>query len=168
MPLPTFMYRLIGRFSVSRFDQILHPLLYRRGDGRGLLGRILGCEMLLLTTTGRRSGHFRSVVLFAFPVTDPAGSWAVIGSRGGSGSIPAWYQNLKAHPEVTIQVRGSLFRAGPREVFGEEYEAIFERAAGAYAGYRLYRAEAALHIPIVILEPLVLSASAPASALLDT
>ena len=153
MPLPTFAYRLIGRFSVTRFDQWLHPLLYRRAAGRGVLSRVLGCEMLLLTTTGRRSGRRRSVALFAFPVDDPSGSWAVVGSRGGSGDLPAWYHNLSSDPDVQVQVRGRHFAAKPRELVGAEYEAIFERAATAYPGYRLYRAEATHRIPIVVLEP---------------
>jgi deazaflavin-dependent oxidoreductase (nitroreductase family) len=153
MPLPTLAYRLIGRFSVSRLDRWLHPLLYRATGGRGIVGRVLGSEMLLLTTTGRRSGAPRTVALFAFPVAGPAGSWAVIGSRGGSRRIPAWYRNLGALREATIQVRGARTSVHPREVFGPEYEAIFEGAATAYPGYRLYRAEAPYHIPIVVLEP---------------
>ncbi len=152
MPLPTFAYRLIGRFSVTRFDQFLHPFLYRRAAGHGILSRFLGNEMLLLTTTGRRSGRRRSVALFAFPVDEPEGSWAVIGSRGGSGELPAWYRNLAANPDVDVQIRGLRYAAHPREVFDAMYEAIFERAAEAYPGYRLYRAEASFHIPIVVLE----------------
>lgn len=152
MPLPTFTYRLIGRFSVTRFDRFLHPFLYRRTAGRGILSRFLGNEMLLLTTTGRRSGRRRSVALFAFSVDEPAGSWAVIGSRGGSGELPAWYRNLAANPDVEVQVRGVRYPAVPREVFDAEYEAIFERAAASYPGYRLYRREASFHIPIVVLE----------------
>ncbi len=155
MPLPTIAYRLIGRFSVTRFDQLLHPFLYRRFRGRGVLGRVFGCEMLLLTTTGRQSARARTVALFAFEIHVPPGSWAVIGTRGGSGQIPAWYYNLQATPDVTVQVRGSQFRARTREVAGGEYEAIFERAAGTYPGYRLYRAEARQHLPIVVLEPIV-------------
>lgn len=153
MPLPTLAFRLIGRFSVSRLDRGLHPFLYRAAGGRGILGRVLGCEMLLLTTTGRRSGRPRSVALFAFPVDEPRGSWAVIGSRGGSGRIPAWYLNLAANPEVQVQVRGDRFGARSRAISDGEYETIFERAARAYAGFRLYRAEAAREIPIVVLEP---------------
>ena len=60
--LPTLAYRLIGRFSTSRLDRWLHPLLYRASGGRGIIGRVLGSEMLLLTTSGRRSGRPRSVV----------------------------------------------------------------------------------------------------------
>ncbi|MBI3746773.1 MAG: nitroreductase family deazaflavin-dependent oxidoreductase [Chloroflexi bacterium] len=153
MRLPTAAYRLIGRFSTSRLDRWLHPRLYRVTGGRGIAGRVLGAEMLLLTTIGRQSGLARTVVLFAFPVADPPGSWAVIGSRGGSRRIPAWYRNLEAHRDVTIQVRGLVLPARARDAAGGEYEAIFERAATVYPGYRLYRRESPLRIPIVVLEP---------------
>ena len=155
MPLPTVAYRLIGRFSVTRFDRVIHPFLYRLTGGRGFLGRILGCEMLLLTTRGRRTGGPRTVALFGFPVAAPPGAWAVIGSRGGSREIPAWYRNLQAVPDAEIQLHGQHRAVRGREVFDAEYEAIFERAAQAYPGYRLYRAEAPQHIPIVVLEPAV-------------
>jgi len=153
MPLPTFAYRLIGRFSVTRFTQVLHPLLYRWTGGRGVLGRVLGSEMLILTTTGRRSGREREVALFCFPVAEPEGSWAVIGSRGGSRDLPGWYHNLRADPRASIRFRGLRGPVRPREVFGDEYEAIFAAAAATYPGYRVYRAEATHHIPIIVLEP---------------
>lgn len=155
MPLSDLAYRLIGRFSVSRLGRWLHPPLYRRTGGRGVLGRILGCQMLLLTTTGRRSGEPRTVALFAFPIGSPPGSWAVIGSRGGSGEVPSWYRNLQAVPDATIQVGGHHAAVRSREVFDATYDAIFEHAARIYPGFRLYRAEATHHVPIVILEPAV-------------
>lgn len=151
--LPTLAYRLIGRFSTSRLDRWLHPILYRAIGGRGIVGHALGSEMLLLTTTGRRSGRPRSVVLFGFRVAGPPAAWAVIGSRGGSGRIPAWYRNLETDPSATLQVRDRASAVRAREVSGDEYEAIFEQAAGIYPGYRLYRAEARQRIPIVVLEP---------------
>lgn len=153
MPLPTVAYRLIGRFSVTRFDRLVHPVLYRLGGGRGILGRALGCEMILLTTTGRRSGRPRTVALFAFPIAEPPGSWAVVGSRGGSRKLPAWYLNLVASPSATVRVRRRSFAARAREVEGDEYERVFEVAATGYPGYRLYRAESPIHVPIVVLEP---------------
>lgn len=155
MSLPALAYRLIGRFSVSRVDRTLHPFLYRLTGGRGVLGHVLGCEMLLLTTRGRRTGKPRTVALFAFPVVEPANSWAVIGSRGGSGGIPNWYRNLVAVPDAEIQIRRQRRSVRTREIFDDAYEAVFERAAGVYPGYRLYRAEASHHIPIVVLEPAV-------------
>ncbi len=164
MPLPTRAYRIIGRFSVSRFDRWLHPALYRATGGRGILGRILGCEMILVTTVGRRTGRARTVALFAFPLPEPAGSWAVIASRGGSRTIPAWYTNLVGHPVATVQVHDLVVPARAREVAGDEYAEIFERAATAYPGYRLYRAEADHHIPIVALEPMSSADAPPPSA----
>ena len=153
MSLPALVYRLIGRFSVSRVDRTLHPFLYRLTGGRGVLGRVLGCEMLLLTTKGRRTGKPRTVTLFAFPINEPANSWAVIGSRGGSGGIPSWYRNLKAVPDAEIQIRRQRRSVRTREIFEEAYEAVFEQAARVYPGYRLYRDAASQHIPIVVLEP---------------
>jgi len=155
MSLPTIAYRIVGRFSVTRLDRVVHPILYRWSGGRGVLGRVLGCEMVLLTTTGRRSGKPRTVALFAFPVPDVAamGSWAVVASRGGSKVIPAWFRNLEASPSATLQVHGWSIGVRAREVQGDEYEQIFEIAADGYPGYRLYRAESPIHIPIVVLEP---------------
>jgi deazaflavin-dependent oxidoreductase (nitroreductase family) len=151
--LPVAAYRIIGWFSVTRFDRVLHPLLYRWSGGRGILGRVLGCEMVLLTAIGRRSGRPRTVALFAFAVAETAGSWAVVGSRGGSDRIPAWYRNLGARPAAMLQVHGRMLPVRAREVFGEEYEARFEQAASGYPGYRVYRARATQHIPILVLEP---------------
>lgn len=155
MALPTLAYRLIGRFSTTRLDRALHPLLYRLTGGRGVLGHVFGCEMLLLSTIGRKSGRPRSVALFAFPTTGPegsAGSWAVIASRGGSQIIPAWYRNLQARPDAVVQFHGDRYKAIAREVFDADHEALFDQAAKAYPGYRLYRAEAPYHIPIMVLD----------------
>ena len=159
--LPDLAYRLIGRFSVSRFDRFLHPLLYRLSGGRGVTGRVLGAEMLLLTTRGRRSGAVRTVALFAFPRD---GGWVVIGSRGGTREIPAWYRNLEADRRATIQVGGATQGVVARDLEGDAYEAGFEQAAEAYPGYRLYRRESPLRIPIVLLEPVAPPASPPAPA----
>lgn len=153
MALPTFAYRLIGRFSTSRLDRRLHPLLYRLAGGRGITGHVLGCEMILLTSTGRRSGEPRTVALFAFPWDRPPGSLAVVASRGGSRRIPDWYRNLQARPAATIRMGRRSWPVQARDAEAEEYAAIFEQAATAFPGYRLYRAESPVRIPIVVLEP---------------
>jgi deazaflavin-dependent oxidoreductase (nitroreductase family) len=153
MPLPAAAYRLIGWFSVTRFDRVVHPILYRWSGGRGILGRILGCEMVLLTTIGRRSGAKRTVALFGFQVSEPPGSWAVVGSRGGSGRIPAWVLNLEATPDAVLQVHDRTAAVRTRHAAGDEYERLFETAAQGYPGYRVYRARAAHPIPIVVMEP---------------
>ena len=156
--LPDIVYRLIGRFSVTRFDRVLHPALYRWAGGRGVLGRVLGCEMILLSTTGRRSGARRTVALFAFPI---ARGWAVVGSRGGSGQIPAWYRNLEAERSAVIQLRDQVIPVLARDADGDEYERLFAITAAAYPGYRLYRAAARQRIPVVAFERVERAADAP-------
>lgn len=157
MALPTFAYRLIGWFSTTRFNRVLHPILYRRLGPRGILGRSLGVETVVLTVRGRRSGKPRPVALYAFPVGpevgSPEGSLAVVASRGGSGRIPGWYHNLMAGSPIEVSARGRTYEARARELFDSAYELAFERAATGYPGYRLYRREASHHIPIVALEP---------------
>jgi deazaflavin-dependent oxidoreductase (nitroreductase family) len=150
MALPDLAYRVIGWFSTTRFDRVLHPLLYRRAGGRGATSRVLGADMLLLTTTGRRTGERRTVALFAFPTHT---GWIVVGSRGGSGRVPGWAHNLQADPQATLRLRTREAPTLARELADAEYEAAFELAAAAYPGYRLYRRNARHHIPIFSLEP---------------
>jgi deazaflavin-dependent oxidoreductase (nitroreductase family) len=150
MALPDVAYRVIGWFSTTSFDRVVHPFLYRRFGARGILGRVLGAEMLLLTTTGRRTGEPRTVALFEF--ADGEG-WIVVASRGGSRKLPAWYRNLVARPEAFVQVGARQIAIRARELAGDEYEAAFEAAARIYAGYRVYRRRSPIHIPILRLEP---------------
>jgi deazaflavin-dependent oxidoreductase (nitroreductase family) len=150
MALPDAAYRLIGWFSTTRFDRVLHPFLYRLSGGRWITGRVLGADNILLTTTGRRSGRPRTVALFAFHA---GGRWHVIASRGGSGRVPDWALNLIASPAAVVQVRRRTARVTAVELEGDAYEAAFELAASRYAGYRLYRRNARHHIPIFRLEP---------------
>lgn len=150
MALSDVAYRLIGWFSTTRFDRALHPILYRRTGGRGIAGRVLGADNILVTTTGRRTGRARTVALFAF---DDGAGWVVVASRGGSGRVPGWALNLQASPQATIQVGRRTAPTVARELSGEAYEAAFELAAARYPGYRLYRRNARHHIPILRLEP---------------
>ena len=150
MALPDVAYRLIGWFSTTRLDRVLHPFLFRWSGGRGINGHVLGTDNILLTTTGRRTGRSRTVALFAF---DDGAGWVVIASRGGSGRVPDWARNLQATPAATIQVGRRTAPARARELADDAYEAAFERAAAAYPGYRLYRRTARHHIPIFRLEP---------------
>jgi F420H(2)-dependent quinone reductase len=148
--LPDLAYRAIGWLSTTRFDRLVHPVLYRRLGGRGVVGRVLGADMLLLTTIGRLSGEPRAVALFGFRDGD---GWIVVGSRGGTRRLPAWYRNLADRPGASVQVRDRVMPVRARELEGDEYEAAFEAAARAYPGYRVYRRRSPIHIPVLRLEP---------------
>lgn len=148
--LPDLAYRLIGWFSVTGFTRTLHPWLYRRLGGRGILGRVLGAEQAILTTRGVRSGLARAVALFVFADGD---GWVVVASRGGSGRVPDWAHNLEAEPRAFLQLADRHLRVRAAFLEGEAYERAFESAASVYPGYRLYRAEATHPIPVIRLEP---------------
>lgn len=150
MALPDLAYRVIGRFSATRFDRVLHPVLYRLSGGRGILGRELGADVILMTARGRRTGRPRTVALFGFRHRD---GWVVVASRGGTNAIPAWYHNLAAGPAAIVRVRSEEVPVLAIELEGEEYESAFEVAATGYPGYRLYRREAPHHIPVLLLAP---------------
>lgn len=150
MALPDLAYQLIGWFSTTRLDRVLHPFLYRVTGGRGVAGRVLGSDQILLTTTGRRTSSPRTVALFAFATDD---GWIVVASRGGSGRVPDWAHNLRANRRSRLRVGDREAPAFGRELAGDEYEAAFELAASSYPGYRLYRRTARHHIPIFRLEP---------------
>src|SRR6185437_6874432 len=90
--------------------------LYRRTGGR-LGGRVGRTPVLLLTTTGRKSGARHTVPLGYF---DDDGVRYVVASNGGAPRHPAWYFNLVAHPEVRVQVGAAVYEAMARPATGEE------------------------------------------------
>ena len=151
--LPDLAYRIIGRFSVLGPVRWLHPRLYRRTGGVGILGQVLGTGQILLVTRGARSGLARSVALFA--VDDPvSGGRIVVGSRGGSGRVPDWARNLEADPRAEIQVHGRRERVRATFLDGDAYERAFDLAAASYPGFHVYRAAATHRIPVIHLESL--------------
>ncbi len=128
----------------------LHRWVYRRSGGR-VGGRLMGLPMLLLTTTGRRSGQPRTTALTY--VTEGV-HYAVVASNGGASQHPAWFHNLRAFPEAQIQVGAMAYRVQAREARGAERERLWNRMIQLYAGYRDYQARTTRQIPVVVLEPM--------------
>jgi deazaflavin-dependent oxidoreductase (nitroreductase family) len=129
-----------------------HTFLYRRTGGR-LGHRVpkLPNTFLLLDHVGARSGIHRTSPL---QYIEGGENLAVIASKGGYGKNPAWFYNLKAHPDTTVQV-GSEHRAVHARIVTdpEERERLWARAVRMYRPYEDYRARAGREIPIVVLEP---------------
>jgi deazaflavin-dependent oxidoreductase (nitroreductase family) len=132
--------------AVSR----IHAAVYRASRGR-LLGSIgKGMPVLLLTTTGRKSGRRRTTPLLYL---EDGGRYAVVASVGGAPQHPAWYLNLRADPRATVEIGGRT-RAVRAETAGPEERARLWRAATAmYPGYDTYQARTSREIPIVTLTP---------------
>jgi deazaflavin-dependent oxidoreductase (nitroreductase family) len=121
---------------------------YEATDGR--LGSRLGhLRFLLLRTRGRRSGETRTACL---TYVQDGENYAVIGSKGGSDSPPAWFLNLKADPAVEVQVGTRRFQARARVAAGAERDRLWSRANKVW-DYAGYQARTEREIPVVVLEP---------------
>jgi deazaflavin-dependent oxidoreductase (nitroreductase family) len=135
----------------------LHRWVYRLSGGR-VGGRLLGLPMLLLTTTGRRSGQPHTTALTYLA---ESAHYAVVASNGGAPQQPAWFHNLRAFPEAQIQVGTRVYRVHAREAQGAERERLWNGMVQLYAGYRGYKARTTRQIPVVVLEPLSPSEDLP-------
>ena len=127
-----------------------HVERYQATDGREGHDWRKGAPVLLLTTTGRTSGQERTTPLIYQSYGD---SYLVIASRGGAPSPPAWYRNLKADPEVQVQIKGDKFRARARTATSDEKPAMWQKMTGVWPDYDAYQQRTEREIPVVVLEP---------------
>lgn len=118
---------------------------------RGRVSTAIGQQVLVVETTGARSGALRRIPLVY--VTD-GDDIVLIASNAGSARNPAWYHNLKAHPDVRVWAKGRSGRYRAREADGQERERLWAMAVDYYAGYETYQSRAgARRIPVLVLEP---------------
>lgn len=127
----------------------IHPKLYRFSGGR-LLGRLVGMEVLILNTRGRRSGRERSTCLTTFR---EGGAFVVIGSFLGEPRDPGWVHNLRAQPEATIQTGREIRRVRAHEAEGAERDRLWARLVEIQPEYRDYEGRTDRVIPVVVLDP---------------
>ena len=108
-----------------------------------------GAPMMLLTTTGARSGQQRTTPLVH---TRDGEDIVVLASKGGAPSHPAWYHNLVANPEVTVEVGTDKFPARARVATGEEHDRLFAAQAKLMPNFAEYQQKTTRQIPVVVLE----------------
>jgi len=137
-----------------RDDQVrrmsrLHRGLYRLTGGR-VGTRLVENDMLLLTTTGRRSGRPHTVPLLFLRDGE---TLVVFASYGGRDGHPSWYLNLVADPEVEVQVGKQRLKARARTADPGERALWWPRAVDAYGDYALYQKRTDRVIPVVLLRP---------------
>ncbi|TDD57225.1 nitroreductase family deazaflavin-dependent oxidoreductase [Nonomuraea terrae] len=123
---------------------------FRAGRGR-VGGPFEGARLLLLTTTGARSGARRTVPLGYLP--DEGGRMLLIASAGGAPHHPAWYHNLRADPQVTVETGVFTIEAEATVLEGEERDRLFARAVEADPGWADYQAKSGRVLPVVALTP---------------
>jgi len=130
----------------------LHTALYRASGGR--LGHTvpgLRVRMLLLDHVGAKSGKQRTSPLLYIADGDNV---AVIASKGGYPKNPAWFYNLEANPDTTVQVGPEHRKIHARIATPEERERIWAKAVKVYPDYESYAARSkGREIPVVVLEP---------------
>jgi deazaflavin-dependent oxidoreductase (nitroreductase family) len=127
----------------------LHRAIYRVSGGRlgGSFGR---APVLLLTTTGRKSGRPRTQPLLYARDGD---RYVVIASKGGSPAHPLWYQNLQASPAATVTIGRASQPVRARDAEGEERERLWRAMTALYSGYDKYAERTGRRIPVVVLSP---------------
>lgn len=127
-----------------------HEAVFRASKGR-FLGRAGGMPVVLLETTGRKSGQQRSTMLTA-PVVDGE-RVVLVASFGGDARHPAWFLNLRDHPDVVVTMEGRTRPMRARVATAEEKAELWPRITSTYRGYAAYQRRTERDIPVVILEP---------------
>jgi F420H(2)-dependent quinone reductase len=122
--------------------------LYRRSGGR-IGGRMFGAPVLLLTTTGRKSGRSWTVPLMYQTDGD---RWVIIASNGGRARHPAWWLNLRSQPDASVQIGRQTYPVTAAETAGEDRERLWRRMADMYKGYDGYAQKTTREIPVVVLQ----------------
>ena len=141
--MPTFRHRLIRLMGRTH-------LVVRRLSGGRLLGRVAGMPVLLLTTTGRRSGRPRTTPLTFF--RDGA-DLVVIASNGGEDRAPGWSLNLRANPRAVVELAGERLSVTARTASTEERDRLWAEITATYAGYARYQERTERRIPVLLLTP---------------
>ena len=133
-----------------------HRWAYQASDGR--IGHTLVGDglrplpMLLLTTTGRKSGQQRTTPLLCLPDGE---RMYIVASNGGAEKPPAWWFNVTANPEVHVQYRRRKWKAIARAADPDERAELWPRLVAHYSDYANYQAGVEREIPVVILTPAV-------------
>jgi deazaflavin-dependent oxidoreductase (nitroreductase family) len=136
---------------MSRFDDFNARTIaeFRRNHGK-VGGYFEGAPLLLLHTIGKRSGKPRvNPVMYLKDGT----RYVIFGSKGGADTDPDWYYNLKAHPDVQIEVGDETIEVHAEELLGSEHDGLYERQAGLYPAFADYQRRTKRTIPVVVLVP---------------
>jgi F420H(2)-dependent quinone reductase len=151
MPSDRFFTRTSTRIGATglRWAGKLNVPLYRLSGGR-LGGKVNQAPVLLLTTTGRKSGQKRTAPVVYL---DDGDRYVVIGSNAGHARVPAWSLNLKADSDAEIEVGRRRIKVRARVAEGEERAELWRRSNEQYGGFDDYEARTDREIALFVLEP---------------
>ncbi len=150
MPSDKFYSRLSQTNATAlRWTGKLNVPLYRLSGGR-IGGRVGKAPVLLLTTTGRRSGQARTAPVVYLGDGE---NLVVIGSNAGHSRAPAWSLNLKANPDAEVEVGRERRPVRARVAEGEERADLWRKHNEQYSGFDEYEARTDRDIALFVLEP---------------
>ena len=118
-------------------------------NGGKVGGPFEGAPLLLLTTTGAKSGQRRTTPLVYMPDGD---RMIIFASKAGAPTNPDWYHNLVAHPQVTVEVGTETFEAQAIVITGEERDRLYAQQAARNPGFAEYETKTTRLIPVIALE----------------
>ena len=126
-----------------------HVQRYQATDGEeGHIWRE-GSTVLLLTTTGRKTGEQHTTpLIYDLDGANPV----IVASKGGAPEDPGWYRNILKNPHVDVQIKGEKFHAHPRTVEGDERERLWQQMNKMWPHYAEYQTKTDREIPVVVLE----------------
>ena len=128
----------------------IHRPIFRLSKGK-LLGKGAGMPVLVLTTTGRKSGQKRPTMLTTPLQFDD--SIVLVASRGGDDRHPAWFLNLQADPRVEVEMDGHTRTMTARIADPEEKAELWPRIIADHDNYAGYQAKTDRDIPVIVLTP---------------
>lgn len=126
-----------------------HVQRYIETDGADGYSWYRGTTILVLTTTGRRTGKQRQHALI---FREDGDRYVVVASKGGAARHPEWYLNLKQHPDVEVQVKGERFAARARDATPDERPRLWAMMNEVWPDYDNYQQKTSREIPVVVLE----------------
>jgi deazaflavin-dependent oxidoreductase (nitroreductase family) len=129
----------------------------RTHDGHPSAGPFVGRQMVILTTTGAKTGAIRETPLVYSRDGDTI---IIIASMGGAPRHPAWYHNLVAHPQVTVEIDGERFSAIAEVAGPEQRRRLYDQHAQGNPSFLEYEAKTTRVIPVIVLHREASSAAA--------
>jgi len=136
--------------TVQKLATKLHSSIFRATDGK-IGGTLAGGPVLLLVTTGRKTGQHRTTPLLYLMDGD---RYVIVASNGGAPKDPVWWLNLKANPEATVEVGDRTLRVCAEAASPEEKARLWPGLVKMYGGYEGYQRKTDRTIPVVILHPI--------------
>lgn len=134
--------------DVNDFNQQLIDQ-FRANDGEIVSGMFKGAPLLLLTTTGAKSGKPRTNPL---AYTRDGDRLVIIASKGGAPTNPDWYHNLVANPTASVEVGTETFPIRAQVAAGAERDRLYGQMAAQMPGFAEYQRQTTRRIPVVVLE----------------